>query len=63
MHEGLDELTLEKQKCDEEWDPYIYRNSYTDEVLCGKCYITDITDIILSVWLAVMPLDSHCHLR
>ena len=26
--------------------------SHTDEVLCAKCYITDIIDIIPSGWLA-----------
>ena len=41
---------------------YICRGSHADEVLCVKCYITDITDIIPSGWLAVMPLDiQRCH--
>ena len=33
---------------------YICRGSHTDEVLCVKCYITDIIDIIPSGWLARM---------
>jgi hypothetical protein len=33
---------------------YICRGSHTDEVLCVKCYITDIIDITPSGWLARM---------
>ena len=41
---------------------YICRGSHTDEVLCVKCYITDIIDITPSGWLAVMLRDiQRCH--
>ena len=42
---------------------YICRGSHTDEVLCVKCYITDIIDIIPSGWPARMSRFAGFEMR
>ena len=45
------------------WGRYICRGSHTDEVLCVKCYITDIMDIIPSGRLARISRSAGFEMR